>query len=40
MEANGTDQLTVCDNGRFISVITAGDLVQLDKVLGRTDEGQ
>ena len=37
MEAAATDRLAVCDDGRFVGVITAADLVELDEIL-RTDE--
>lgn len=37
MDAAATDRLAVCADGRFVGVITATDLVQLDEIL-RTDE--
>lgn len=32
----GSDRIAVCDNGTFIGVITASDLIELDEVLDRT----
>jgi CIC family chloride channel protein len=39
IEQADTDRLAVCSDGRFIGVITAADLVQLDEILERTDTG-
>lgn len=36
MEAAGADRLAVCDDGRFIGVVTAAELVRLDEVLDAT----
>lgn len=40
MEQAGTDRLAVCDDGRFVGVITTADLVALDEILGLTDSGE
>ena len=37
MEAFGVDRLAVCDGDRFVGVITAAGLVQLDAVLEQSD---
>jgi CBS domain-containing protein len=37
MEGAGTDRLAVCEDGHFVGVITAADIVRLDEIL-RTDE--
>lgn len=37
MDSSGVDRLAVCDDGRFIGVITAAGLLQLDELLERTD---
>lgn len=37
MEQLGTDRLAVCDDGRFVGVITTADLVRLDEILDITD---
>ncbi|MCA1587775.1 MAG: chloride channel protein [Chloroflexi bacterium] len=37
MEGAGLDRLAVCNDGRFVGVITAAGLVQLDEVLDRTE---
>jgi CIC family chloride channel protein len=37
MDEAGTDRLAVCDDGRFVGVITAADIVRLDEIL-RNDE--
>ncbi|QYG92487.1 chloride channel protein [Iamia sp. SCSIO 61187] len=37
MEASDTDRLAVCDDGRFIGVITAADLVRLDEIIDATE---
>ena len=37
MEAAGLDRLAVCDDGRFVGVITAAGLVQLDELLERAE---
>ena len=39
MEQAGTDRLAVCDDGRFVGVITAADLVQLNEVIESTESG-
>lgn len=36
IEDSAVDRIAVCDNGTFIGVITAADLVELDEVLDRT----
>lgn len=36
IEDAATDRIAVCDDGRFLGVITAADLVELDEVLDRT----
>jgi CBS domain-containing protein len=38
MERAGVDRLAVCDDGRYVGVITAAGLVQLDEILDRTGE--
>jgi CIC family chloride channel protein len=37
MERAGVDRLPVCDEGGFVGIITAADLVQLDEILRMTD---
>lgn len=37
IEEYGCDRIAVCDNGSFVGVITAADLVELDEVLGSTE---
>lgn len=37
LDESGSDRIAVCDDGRFVGVITAADLVELDEVLDRTD---
>jgi CBS domain-containing protein len=37
MEAADADRLAVCDDGRFIGVITAADLVRLDEIIDATE---
>jgi hypothetical protein len=37
MQAADVDRLAVCDDGRFVGVISAADLVRLDDILDRTD---
>jgi CIC family chloride channel protein len=43
MDAAASDRLAVCDDGRFVGIITANDLVQLHDLLGtereRRDDG-
>jgi CIC family chloride channel protein len=38
MESADADRLAVCDDDRFIGVITAADLVRLDEILDATEE--
>lgn len=37
METAGGERLAVCEDGRFVGVMTAAGLVQLDELLERTD---
>jgi CIC family chloride channel protein len=37
IEECGSDRIAVCDNGCFVGVITAADLVELDEILDRTE---
>jgi len=37
IEECGSDRIAVCDNGSFVGVITASDLIELDEVLHQTD---
>jgi CBS domain-containing protein len=39
MEDAGVDRIAVCDDGRFVGVVRAADLVQLDEILDRTYPG-
>ncbi len=38
MEEAGTDRIAVCNDGRYVGVITAGDLVRLDDILDRESD--
>jgi CIC family chloride channel protein len=40
IEDCGSDRIAVCDNGTFVGVITAADLIELDEVLDRTDRSE
>jgi CBS domain-containing protein len=33
MEESDADRLAVCDDGRFVGVVTADDIVELDEIL-------
>jgi CBS domain-containing protein len=33
MEESQADRLAICDGGRFVGVITADDIVELDEIL-------
>jgi CBS domain-containing protein len=37
MEAADADRLAVCDDGRFIGVVTASDAIRLDEILDATE---
>jgi CBS domain-containing protein len=39
MEDKGVDRLVVCDRGKFVGVVTASELVQVDEILGTTEGG-
>lgn len=39
MEASDSDQLAVCDDGRYVGVISSADLIHLGEVLDQTGRG-